>query len=55
MFVELVMNRYEKKRLFRVSTIHTASRMASQVLAVYEPYIEFGFVPLPVRFLYLIS
>lgn len=41
------LRRYEKKRMFRVGTVHTASRMASEVLAAYQPYMEFGFGPLP--------
>ncbi|XP_057991631.1 zeaxanthin epoxidase, chloroplastic isoform X2 [Hevea brasiliensis] len=41
------LRRYEKKRMFRVSTVHAASRMASKVLTAYQPYIEFGFGSAP--------
>lgn len=47
--------------MFRVSTVHAASRMASKVLTAYQPYIEFGFGSSPLsvifflpRFLYFI-
>ncbi|KAL5762817.1 hypothetical protein ACOSP7_019081 [Xanthoceras sorbifolium] len=33
---------YEKKRRFRVSTVHAASRMASKMLGSYQPYIQVG-------------
>ncbi|XP_031274746.1 zeaxanthin epoxidase, chloroplastic-like [Pistacia vera] len=37
---------YEKKRRFRVSIVHAASRMASKMLSTYRPYIEFGSGPI---------
>lgn len=37
-----IMHRYEKKRMFRISTVHAASRMASKALTAYRPYMEFG-------------
>ncbi|KAK1552769.1 hypothetical protein Q3G72_023201 [Acer saccharum] len=40
---------YEKKRRFRVSTVHAASRMASKMLASYQPYIELGSSPLRIK------
>ncbi|KAG4990077.1 hypothetical protein AAZX31_09G000400 [Glycine max] len=40
------LRRYEKKRIPRVRVLHTASRMASQMLVNYRPYIEFKFWPL---------
>ncbi|XP_052194493.1 zeaxanthin epoxidase, chloroplastic-like isoform X2 [Diospyros lotus] len=40
------LRRYEKKRMFRVSIAHGMSRMASQMLAGYRPYMNFGFGPL---------
>ncbi|KAG8646365.1 zeaxanthin epoxidase, chloroplastic isoform X2 [Manihot esculenta] len=59
--ISSALRRYEKKRMFRVSTVHAASRMASKVLTAYQPYIEFGFGSSPLsvifflpRFLYLI-
>ncbi|KAM7472448.1 hypothetical protein LguiA_010631 [Lonicera macranthoides] len=36
------LKRYEKKRMIRVSTVHTVSRMASKMLSSYQPYIAFG-------------
>ncbi|XP_075636939.1 zeaxanthin epoxidase, chloroplastic-like [Castanea sativa] len=36
------LRRYEKKRMFRVSAVHAATRMASNMLAAYLPYIEFA-------------
>ncbi|KAK7317281.1 hypothetical protein RJT34_01370 [Clitoria ternatea] len=40
------LRRYEKKRIPRVRVLHTASRMASEMLVNYRPYIEFQFWPL---------
>ncbi|KAI9081405.1 hypothetical protein K1719_036551 [Acacia pycnantha] len=40
------LRRYEKKRISRVKIVHTASRMASKVVANYKPYIEFKSGPL---------
>ncbi|XP_028774350.1 zeaxanthin epoxidase, chloroplastic-like isoform X2 [Neltuma alba] len=40
------LRRYEKKRMSRVTIVHTASRMASKVLANYKPHIEFKSGPL---------
>ncbi|KAA8515722.1 hypothetical protein F0562_018667 [Nyssa sinensis] len=40
------LKRYEKKRMFRVSTIHTVSRMASKMISSYQPYMDFGSGPL---------
>ncbi|KAJ0094907.1 hypothetical protein Patl1_17286 [Pistacia atlantica] len=39
---------YEKKRRFRVSIVHGASRMASKMLSTYRPYIEFGSGPISI-------
>ncbi|KAL6981616.1 zeaxanthin epoxidase [Sarracenia purpurea var. burkii] len=39
------LKRYEKKRMFRVSVVHTTSRMASKMLSSYQPYIDFGSGP----------
>ncbi|KAK9987260.1 hypothetical protein SO802_032211 [Lithocarpus litseifolius] len=36
------LRRYEKKRMFRVSAVHAATRMASNMLAAYLPYMEFA-------------
>ncbi|XP_015584627.1 zeaxanthin epoxidase, chloroplastic isoform X2 [Ricinus communis] len=41
-----VLRRYEKKRIFRVSMVHAASRMASKVLTTYQPYIHFQSGPM---------
>ncbi|CAK9177406.1 unnamed protein product [Ilex paraguariensis] len=38
--------RYEKKRMCRVSTVHAVSRLASKMISYYQPYMNFGFVPL---------
>ncbi|KAF7835963.1 zeaxanthin epoxidase, chloroplastic-like isoform X2 [Senna tora] len=35
------LRRYEKKRVSRVKILHAASRMASKMLANYQPYIDF--------------
>ncbi|XP_020201812.1 zeaxanthin epoxidase, chloroplastic isoform X1 [Cajanus cajan] len=40
------LRRYEKKRIPRVTVLHTASRMASKVLVNYRPYIDLKFWPL---------
>ncbi|KAE9459853.1 hypothetical protein C3L33_08244, partial [Rhododendron williamsianum] len=40
------LKRYEEKRMFRVSVVHTMSRMASRMLADYRPYMDFGSGPL---------
>lgn len=40
--ISTMLRRYEKKRMFRVSTVHAASRMASKALTAYRPYMEFG-------------
>ncbi|KAJ8899229.1 hypothetical protein K2173_012405 [Erythroxylum novogranatense] len=40
------LRRYERKRIFRVTAVHTASRMASKVLTAYQPYMEFRCDPL---------
>ncbi|CAL0328723.1 unnamed protein product [Lupinus luteus] len=40
------LRRYEKKRVPRVMIMHTATRMASQMVVNYKPYIEFNFWPL---------
>ncbi|KAM4079994.1 hypothetical protein ACB094_09G158200 [Castanea mollissima] len=42
--IEIVstLRRYEKKRMFRVSAVHAATRMASSMLAAYLPYKEFA-------------
>lgn len=40
--------RYEEKRMSRVKIVHTASRIASRVVANYKPYIEFKSGPLSV-------
>ncbi|XP_023876109.1 zeaxanthin epoxidase, chloroplastic [Quercus suber] len=40
------LRRYEKKRLFRISTVHAASRMASKMIDTYQPYMEFSPGPL---------
>ncbi|KDP20392.1 hypothetical protein JCGZ_05275 [Jatropha curcas] len=44
--ISSALRRYEKKRIFRVSTVHAASRMASKVLTSYQPYIYFRSGPL---------
>ncbi|XP_010257459.1 PREDICTED: zeaxanthin epoxidase, chloroplastic-like isoform X2 [Nelumbo nucifera] len=43
------LKRYEKKRMFRVSVIHTLSRMASRMVTKYQPYLNFS--PGPLSFL----
>lgn len=40
------LKRYEKKRMVRVSVVHTMSRMASKMLASYRPFMDFGSGPL---------
>lgn len=40
--ISTMLRRYEKKRMFRISTVHAASRMASKALTAYRPYMEFG-------------
>uniref|UniRef100_A0A5B6YJP3 FAD-binding domain-containing protein n=2 Tax=Davidia involucrata TaxID=16924 RepID=A0A5B6YJP3_DAVIN len=40
------LKRYEKKRMFRVSTVHMMSRLASKMLSSYQPYMDFGSGPL---------
>jgi zeaxanthin epoxidase len=40
------LRRYEKNRMFRVSTVHAASRMASKMIDTYQPYMEFATGPL---------
>ncbi|XP_058225178.1 zeaxanthin epoxidase, chloroplastic-like isoform X3 [Rhododendron vialii] len=40
------LKRYEEKRMFRISVVHTMSRMASRMLAEYRPYVDFGSGPL---------
>lgn len=47
-FLFTLMDRYEEKRMFRVSVVHTMSRMASRMLADYRPYMDFGSGPLSV-------
>ena len=44
------MNRYEKKTMFRVSVVHAATRMASNMLAAYLPHTEFAPTPPSVSF-----
>lgn len=44
--ISTMLRRYERKRMFRVSTVHAASRMASKSLTAYRPYVEFGSGPL---------
>ncbi|KAJ6299730.1 hypothetical protein OIU76_020668 [Salix suchowensis] len=44
--ISTMLRRYERKRMFRVSTVHAASRMASKSLTAYRPYLEFGSGPL---------
>uniref|UniRef100_A0A6N2KKX0 FAD-binding domain-containing protein n=1 Tax=Salix viminalis TaxID=40686 RepID=A0A6N2KKX0_SALVM len=40
--ISTMLRRYERKRMFRISTVHAASRMASKSLTAYRPYLEFG-------------
>jgi zeaxanthin epoxidase len=44
------MNSYEKKTMFRVSVVHAATRMASNMLAAYLPHMEFAPIPQSVSF-----
>ncbi|KAK1266185.1 hypothetical protein QJS04_geneDACA014484 [Acorus gramineus] len=40
--ISLVLQRYASKRIARVSAIHVASRMASEMLSKYQPHMDFG-------------
>ncbi|CAK7331785.1 unnamed protein product [Dovyalis caffra] len=53
--IATTLQRYEKKRMFRISTVHATSRMASKVLTAYRPYMEFGSGPLSVSFCQTVS
>lgn len=37
--------------MFRISTVHAASRMASKMIDTYQPYMEFSPGPLSVSYL----
>ncbi|KAK1313822.1 hypothetical protein QJS10_CPA06g01712 [Acorus calamus] len=40
--ISLALQRYASKRIARVSAIHVASQMASEMLSKYQPHMDFG-------------
>lgn len=36
------LDRYQRKRMFRVKTVHKVSRLASEMLSTYKPSLDFG-------------